>query len=295
MYRLLSKCRPIRNARKRLRLRRRLYYRSGWVNNSTVSERPIIIVGGCERSGTTLLRATLDSHPNVAAGPESWVFVYRLNLPFLASEYGFPLTDLQAMRAESSCLTEFIDRFAGSFCEREGKPIWCEKSPQNIFRLPYIWEHFPNARVIHIIRDARDVVCSLRHHPQRIRVNGGYVPNDVTNPLSECIHQWVSAVSEGTKYRGDERYMEVRYEDLVREYESTAKRICAHCQIDWNLSILERERVQAVRQDTEIVNPEVRKPLYQSAIGRWKQDLNERELRNVMNRAEGMLHVLGYK
>ena len=95
-----------------------MYYRSSWVNGDFVSQRPMIIIGGCERSGTTLLRAALDSHPDVAAGPESWLFVFKPDLEFLAGEYEMPLPGLQAMKREASSLPEFIDRFAAAHCRR---------------------------------------------------------------------------------------------------------------------------------------------------------------------------------
>ena len=254
----------------------------------------MVVIGGCERSGTTLMRAALDSHGQIAGGPESWVFVFKLDLPFLAQEYDISLDELQRMRGASSCLAEFIDRFSDWYCREQGKPVWCEKSPQNIQRLDYIWDHFPNARVIHAVRDGRDVVCSLRHHPRHRRVNGRYEPTGITNPVKACVRKWVVAARSGLEHRGDERYMEVRYEDLIENYEGTMRRVCDHCRIEWDDRLLDREVVQQRKQSAEIVNPEVRQPLYQAAIGRWRRDLSEQEQQLVMAEAGELLRAYGY-
>ncbi len=284
----------VRGLRRRVEFGLRLYYASPWVNSAFRSEAMPIVVGGCDRSGTTLLRATLDCHPAVAAGPESWVFVYKIKPRWLAAEYGFDASFVETLRAESRGLAEFVDRFMDEFRRRENKAIWCEKSPRNVLRFDYILRHFPKARLIHIIRDGRDVACSLRNHPKRIRVGNTYVPNTVSRPIGSCINHWVRYVSAGLRHRGDERYMEVRYEDLVRDYEGTTKAICRHCGLDWSPQLLEREKIQGGRADTEIVNTEVRDPLYQSAVGRWREDLNGEEQRLVSAKAGRLLHLLGY-
>ncbi len=287
--------RPFANFRRRHQPGLKLYYASPWVKRSFRSDRRIIIAGGCERSGTTLLRAALDSHPDVAAGPEAWVFVYRLkDMAMLASDYGIAQPDLLAMKTASASLGEFVDRLASRYTENQGKSVWCEKSPQNIFRLDYIWDRFPNARVVHIIRDGRDVSCSLRTHPRHRLVDGEYVPTNIRNPIGDCIDKWVAAVSAGIRHRGDERYMEIRYEDLIHDYAEQARRICDHTGLEWKPEMLDREGSQANKSFTEIVNPEVRNPLTTKAIGRWRQDLKAEELSLIRQRAGDLLSSLGY-
>lgn len=284
----------VNTIRKQLEIGLRFYYASPWVRAPYTSKESPIIVGGCDRSGTTLLRATLDSHPDIAAGPESWVFVYKIKPDWLAREYDFDPLFVRALRRDSSSLAEFIDRFMDAYRTREGKYIWCEKSPRNILRLDWIWGRFPKARVIHIVRDGRDVACSLRHHPKRIRAGDEYVPTNFNRPIRTCIDHWRRYVSAGMTHRGDERYMEVRYEDLVADYEGVTRRLCAHCRVDWSSDILDREAKQRQRSDIEIVNPEVRQPLYRSAVERWKRDLTEREQTICQHRAGRLLASLGY-
>lgn len=285
---------PIRRWRKKFELGHRLYYATPWAARAWASAETPIIIGGCDRSGTTLLRAAMDTHPDVVAGPESWVFCYRVDPVWLAEEYGFDPAFVRQLKRDSSCLGEFIERFFGAYRDREGARVWCEKSPRNIVKLPYIWKLFPNARVVHIIRDGRDVSCSLRTHPKRIRVNGEYVPNTVRRPIKDCIDHWVNYVSAGIAHRGDERYMELRYEELIDDYEGATRRLCAHVGLEWTPAILAREQSQTARTDVEIVNPEVRQPLYTSAVARWKTDLSDDEKRTIEARAGELLARLGY-
>ncbi|MDP6520199.1 MAG: sulfotransferase [Planctomycetota bacterium] len=286
--------RILKPLRRRLELGLRLYYRSAWVNAPYRCETPHIIFGGAERSGTTLLRAAMDSHPMVAAGPESWLFVFRQDLPWLAAEFDLPLAQVRQLYKDACGLAEFANLFLSAAAEKQGKTLWCEKSPRNIRRLDYIWEHFPKARVVHIIRDGRDVSCSLRNHPRHTRVNGEYVPTNIDRPIRKCINRWAQYVSDGLRHRGDDRYLEVHYEELARDYEPVMRRICDHCQLPWSDDLLKREQLQGQRQDMEIVNPEVRKPLYNSSIGRWQRDLSEREVATCMERAGDLLDELGY-
>lgn len=88
--------------------------------------------------------------------------------------------------------------------------------------------------------------------------------------------------------------MEVRYEELVRDYAGQTRRICDHCDIEWRPELLERERIQSTRADMEIVNTEVRGPLYESSIGRWQEALSMAEQRIVLRKASHLLRVLEY-
>ena len=284
----------LKKVRRRYEPGLKLYYASRWVRGRHVSEEEPIIIGGCDRSGTTLLRAVFDCHPDIAAGPEAWVFTYRIDPDWLASEFGMDPAWVRELKSNAPSLGVFIERFMGAFAEREQKPIWCEKSPRNVLRLDYIWRTFPKAKFVHIIRDGRDVSCSLRTHPKRIRVGNEYVPNTVRRPIRDCIDHWVKYVTAGLEHRDDPRYTEVRYEDLIADYAGTTRRLCEDLGIEWTPELLERERIQGERADTEIVNPEVRQPLYTKAAGRWRSDLSDEELRTIRERAGGLLDRLGY-
>ena len=189
------------------RLRKILYFlrrEERWRRQPYVSDSSPIVVGGCARSGTTLMRVILDSHPNICCGPESNLFYPgRRGLETLASRFDLPLDLLRGILKESHSQAQFIDMFFAEYSSVTGKPKWAEKSPRNILVLDYIFEHFPKARFIHMIRDGRDTVCSLRTIPRREVVDGKLVDINTRNPLGPCIKRWLRDVRAGQAYRGD--------------------------------------------------------------------------------------------
>src|SRR4051794_8815311 len=128
-----------------------------------VSQSAPILIGGCHRSGTTLLRVLLGRHPEIASGPESTVFLKRISSATeIGGLFGMDPVRIEQWQRESRTQVEFIERFQAAVLAAAGKSIWAEKTPGNVVRFDFVRRHFPNARFVHIIRDGRDVVCSFR-------------------------------------------------------------------------------------------------------------------------------------
>ncbi len=282
------------NVRRMLRTRTRLYWSSRWVRGAFTSETPAVIVGGSVRSGTTLIRTMLDSHPRLAAGPESWVFVYRVDYGALAKDYDISLEAAEAIRRRATCLAHFIDLFFEDYARRMGKARWVEKSPANVLRLKYIWQHFPRAKFVHMVRDGRDVACSIESQHKRLRAEKVKVGE---RTLDERIELWKSHVSAGIRWRGDQRYLEVKYEDLVNAPRKTMERVLIFLGEPWSDDVLQAHEIQ--RKHPHIVSergtPEVRKPIFGSSVGRWRTELSEEDTRVFQRKAGALLQALGYR
>lgn len=287
----------VHRARKRLQLRSRLFWGSRWANGTYVSDAPAIIVGGCIRSGTTLLRTMLDSHPNIAAGAETWLFVGRheSGFPWLADEYGLSREYVKEMAATSPSLPHFIERFLDEYAERMGKKRWAEKSPGNVMRLQYIFRHFPKAKFIHVIRDGRDVVCSIVAQRERLRKQG--IDTPVPGTTEDRIRFWVDAVRAGLTWREDPRYLEVRYEDLVNAPDVHARRVLEFVDEPWCDDVLKANEVQQSRAHRirEYGTPEVHQPIFNRSIGRWESDLTASEIAICHRLGGKLLQQLGYR
>ncbi|MGH3387537.1 MAG: sulfotransferase family protein, partial [Actinomadura sp.] len=152
-------------------------------------DRPIFVVG-CPRSGTTLLQLMLHAHPRIAIPPET-----RFLLPAFDTRHAFGdlcdeanLRELARWIAEDKA-TKFDDLgldpdriieeiVAGpptvgtamatvfqAYAQRFGKPRWGDKRPSYIRRLDVILRMFPDAQIVHLIRDGRDCVASLMEMP----------------------------------------------------------------------------------------------------------------------------------
>jgi hypothetical protein len=261
---------------------------------SRVSESAPIIVGGCGRSGTTLMWTILDTHPNICCGPESSIMRGgALKSGKLAMRFDFDPARIRAMARQADSQTDFIDRFFDEFRARHGKSRWAEKSPRNVHRLAFVREHFPNSRFIHVIRDGRDVICSLRTHPRHKVVDGELVKLNTQNPIESCIGRWVRDVSAGIVHRGEPWYIEVRYEDLVSKPEETLLGLFHFLEEPWDDSVLESYKVP--RDYTKFAqSPEVTRPIYQTSMQRWRRDLSPDEIELFKRRAGSLLIELGY-
>lgn len=252
-------------------------------------------MGGAPRSGTTVLRKLFDRHPQLCAGAETKLFVpAAYNLQWLAQSYGIPLPELEAMRGSSPSQAAFIDAFAGRVCRDASKVRWAEKTPQNIRNLDWILERFPEASVVHIIRDGRDVVCSMRQHPDWRWVDGEWQKVLVPRSVESYAQRWLADTTAGLAWRDDPRYVEVRYEDLVADPRAVLRAICdgigASTDAAWLDSVGRRPG------DAE----HTKRPDYEGAVsgasvGRWRADLSDAERREVERLCGPRLRELGYE
>jgi hypothetical protein len=142
---------------------------------------PVFLIG-CQRSGTSLLRRIVDTHPRFASPPET-AFIVPLArvLHDGRSRRGFEGMgyDPPAVRA---ALARFIAGFYASYARAQGKARWADKTPHHVDILDDLWDLFgPAARFVTIVRDGRDVAYSLseRTYPAiaaSVREAGGDVP-----------------------------------------------------------------------------------------------------------------------
>jgi len=273
-----------------------------------------IVLGGAPRSGTTLLRRILDRHPDICSGAETKLFVpAAFNLAWLAQAYGIPRPELEAMRRDSASQAAFIDAFASRVVAAAGKRRWAEKTPQNIRHLHWIRAHFPEASVVHIIRDGRDVVCSMRQHPDWRWADGGWQKVLVPRPLSWYAQRWLDDTAAGMAWRGDARYVEVRYEDLAVDPVPTLRRVCEAIGVTtderWLRLATGSAAVDGVAQgqaprmplagpgeaDDEGAQPDYEGAVSASSVGRWRAELSAGEQQEVERLCRSRLRELGYE
>jgi hypothetical protein len=242
------------------------------------------------------MRELLDAHPNICCANESSIMRSgALKTGKLAQRFGFPESRVRDMARRSRSQTEFIDRFFEAYSTRAGKPRWADKSPRNVHRLRFIREHFPKSKFIHVLRDGRDVVCSLRTHLRT--VEGDIDDRSTWNPIEPSIDRWVRDVSAGLVGRGESWYTEVRYEDLVAKPEETLRALFDFLGEPWDDAVLESRKVESEpRYDTKSPqNPETTSPIYKNAMERWRRDFTAEEIRVFKQRAAGSLLIqLGY-
>lgn len=190
---------------------------------------PPIFIVGCHRSGTTLLRLMLDSHPNISCGPETR-FLEDLakltdrNWSYLRN-YGLP------REYWNQKFAEMFGSFQLEYAQNRGKSRWADKTPRYALSLNYITDLFPTCQVIHVIRDGRDVVASHRDR-------WGYWS------AVKAVEKWPryirAARAAGSSLPSD-RYYEIRYEDIVGQTEPSLRRLLEFLHEPWNSAVLEHD------------------------------------------------------
>ena len=256
-----------------------------------------IVLGGCGRSGTTLLRLMLDSHPRIFCGPESSVFRRRaLDPDALADRFGLARGAVRAIDDAAASRPAFIEAFAALSLQEAGKARWAEKTPRNISRIGAIFRFFPEARFVHVLRDGRDVACSLRTHPRHEVVDGRLVPLDTWKPLAACARRWRDDIECSRPWWSDPRLHTLRYEDLVRDPGSVLRRLMAFLGEPWDEAMLAYAGGGSPSRDVTrfAQNPEAIGAVNASSIGRWERDLDANDRRIFKRIAGPLLIELGY-
>lgn len=239
------------------------------------SAAPIFIVG-MPRSGSTLIEQVLASHPQVFGAGERTEFGEAL-VTSIRRPVGDPLQiSIEAMQgigaAQLSTLggdylrfmhkaLPEIQRSANNEAPRYTR--FTDKYPFNFINVGLIHLALPNARFIHSSRSPLQTCLSIF---SRIfhDVPFGYDLGELGRyyrAYDTLMAYWHSVLPEGVM-------IEVKYEDLVDDFESNVRRMLAHCGLDWD------ERCLAFHQTTRQVNTassaQVRRPLYKTSVRRWQ-------------------------
>jgi len=272
-----------------------------WYNDNYISDSNPVIIGGCARSGTTLIRVMLDSHKNIYCGPETGLLYTKTLNPTkikkISNQLEIPYKELVTMKQNSLSNIQFIEMIFTELQKQAGKKRWGEKSPMNVLAIDRIFKYFPKAQFIHMIRDGRDTSCSLRHFPKHKVVDGEIIELDTNNPLKECIERWVHDVQEGMKWRGDPRYYEIKYEDLIRNPEETIRHTLSFLKEPWDENILNYYKIKSPTRKKEKMpkNIKARKPIDKSSYERWKNEYTEHDKELFKKIAGELLIDLNYE
>jgi len=278
-----------------------------------------LFIVGVPRSGTTLLRLMIDSHPEVAVPPETHFLPSLMNqcprsdkpaerfIQILTSSPRWPdwHVDQNALENAVKKLTPFsLDRAVQAFyrlyAARFGKTRWGDKTPGYLMHMKAIQQLLPEARFIHVIRDGRDVCLSIR--------DLWWGPDTV----EQAALWWKKRIElAGKQARALPHYKEVFFEDLVCEPEKTLKQICAFTGIDWDPAMLKyyatadrriQELDHEVRQGDIKISPARRRAIFSkvssppdmSRVHRWQTELSSEAHAVFLENAADMLRKLGY-
>lgn len=273
------------------------------------SDSPIFIVG-CGRSGTTLLRLILNRHSRIAIPEETWFFPQLVGeLPeLMRGNWGLRISkrilDLNkvhfpdlTIRALEEVLTKInptdIPSIVASvnieYMSRTGKNRWGDKTPGYVMHLPLIKKLYPEAKVIHMVRDGRDVIPSILKY---------WSVGPQTASLIETAFYWKKHVNSGVELGAKlfgVNYMELKYEDLAIDAESTIKKVCEFIGEEYQVEMLDHQLDENVHVPNWEWHNQTRKEITAMNVGKWKTKLTNYELSVIQVIGKDLLNHYGYQ
>lgn len=267
---------------------------------------PIFIVG-CPRSGTTLLRNLLRSHPRITFPSESHF------IPSFYRGYGNPGSDGEAVELARRILrVEWIrqwgiritpEEFAGDrsfravvgrlfecWARADGKPRWGDKTPHYVQEIATLAELFPEARVIHMLRDGRDVELSW--------LKAGFEPRNLYT-AALLWKRYVTAGRTAGARLPAASYRELRYEALVNQPERVMREVCDFLGEPFSETVLQPTPIRQVlrpaflgRGNRDVPSsPELLRP----SVAGWKSSFSREDRILFESVAGDLLSTLGYE
>ncbi len=216
----------------------------------------LVFIVGCPRSGTTWLQRLLASHPRVKTGQESDIFDEYIGpqirhwkrdlIPETHGRSGIGLgcyfTEDQFMEILRDYLLKLLQPMIGNLKQGD---FFVEKTPSHALYIPEIVQLLPECRIIHLIRDPRDVVASLLAASKSW--GSSWAPKSASGACSMWI-QHVRAVRDAAKVLPKERMHEVRYENMKLQPVQNIKNVSDFIGLKWD----EKDLMDAIQSNDSI-------------------------------------------
>ncbi|MCP2337150.1 sulfotransferase family protein [Actinomadura rupiterrae] len=258
------------------------------------ADRPVFVFG-CPRSGTTLLQLMLHSHPRIAIPAETrfvlsaytgrcefgdladrenrrrlaeWITTRRstrfADLGLDAAEVADEITD------GPPTLGSALGIVFRAYARRFGRTRWGDKRPGYYQHIPALLRMFPDAQFVHLVRDGRDCVASLREMP--------WYKLD----LHHAIASWREAVDIGRRAAarlGPGAYCELRYERLVADPAGELSRLCGFLGEEFDPAMTEPRHIAALTVPPQKNwHDRTRSAVSSGRIGSWHDRLEPWEI-----------------
>jgi omega-hydroxy-beta-dihydromenaquinone-9 sulfotransferase len=288
----------------------------------------LIFVVGNSRSGTTMMGRILGKHPEIFTFHELHFFE-QLWTPTEQSQY-LAKPEAERLAARLLCIqrdgyltqgeisrfweesqdliasiqektltpTDVYEAFVRYETAKHAKRIPCDQTPRNVFYIGEILELYPEARIINMIRDPRDVLLSQKGKWKRRSLGANNIPRQ------EAIRSWINyhpiiisqlwnaSIRAAERFADRDRVYALRFEDLLANPEETVQKICQFISISFEKSLLEIPQIGSScgvdRPEQTGINPD--------RAGSWqKGGLNSVELFLCQKITNTLMERNGYK
>lgn len=267
-----------------------------------------IFIGGCSRSGTTLLGAMIGGHPEIICTPESQFksqllrqIVPHVNqldktavLQQLSKHWRFKIWGIEhsnetlAQMMTTHSYRSLLNTVVTAYAQGQSKPnasVWVDHTPENIGYTQSLLNLFPSAKFLHIVRDGRAVAASI-------------MPLDWgPNTIIKAARWWMRMTSFGLaaqSFLPQGTLMQIKYEDLLLNPEKTMRSICQFINVEFHPNMLNAAGftppAYTLRQH-QLVG---RKPDAAMAT-MWRRRLTARQIEIFEHQTRDFLPNLGYQ
>lgn len=269
---------------------------------------PTFFVAGLPRSGTTWLQQMLNAHPELLCLGESHFMndmvpdLYNVLWNFTKSRSKADRTWAPGVVGPQpdQMLPVFRMAFASLAAANLGETDLSrlravgEKNPDNLYQAERVWRVFPQARLVHIIRDPRDgAVSGFARFRARL-------PKELTRPqyVASYAKDWASRIATARDVAKGRFYMEIRYEDLHADTLGRAAEIFRFIGVSDNPADVAAateassfERLSGGRRQGEV---DAASHYRRGEVEGWRDELTEEEVHAAERSAGRMMASLGY-
>ncbi len=268
-----------------------------------------VYVAGLERTGTSLMYALLASHPSVAMTRRTnlWTYFYGqfgdlgdpanldrcLDLMRRYKRLVVLEIDWERVREEYQSAGRFtypalFDAIEGQVAGRLGKPRWGDKSLHTERYAEAIVEAFPDARILHMMRDPRDRFASVMAR-WKVRRGGA----------GASVAEWLESarLAEANQRRWPSNCTIVRYEDLASDPVATMRNVCEFIGEPYSHEMLEMEGASEFRDAgaNSSYGPRTAGVISPASVGKFREVLEAPEIAFIQSRLAGEMAALGYE
>jgi hypothetical protein len=211
---------------------------------------PYVFIVGCPRSGTTLLRRMVNAHPAIAITREThWIPELVRDGPvtpeLLEALLAHPKfaklevdrVELEELAAHGLSYSAFVTALFDRYGAAQGKRLVGDKTPGYVREIPLLHGLFPLARIVHLVRDGRDVALSVVGWERKTDQFRQRFPIWDESPVTTAALWWRWHVLLGRR-AGRELppglYHELRYEALVDDPRGECRRLCGFLDVDYD-------------------------------------------------------------
>ena len=258
--------------------------------NDKIKESPLIFIGGYARSGTTLMRAILDVHPNVSCGPETKILPAITK--FIRDYTKLRKYELKEAGINVSTIDSALSMFLYHILEnhiRNAERL-CAKDPDILYYMEYLHQLFPKAKFVYMVRDARAVAYSMVNKVEKVKTFAKMIAYIKTwNSLNTNFFFQCDNV-------GEKACMVVRYEDLILKTNETLRNVTQFLGVSWTDDFMRHNEFVGNKiavSESEWSTGQIKNPIYMSSINKWRTEIKDYDP-SKMSRMVKMLKVFGY-